>query len=102
MSRKPYGNSKTADKRVTGRALQTRNSRVKLRDQYTCQECRRLFLPDELQIDHKVTLAAGGTESDDNLQSLCEPCHEAKSLRERGCKPKIGCGIDGYPQEGAW
>ena len=103
VSRKPFGNSRTAGQRITGRALQARNDRIKLRDQYTCQcGCNRICLPSELQVDHKVSLAAGGTEDDDNLQSLYIPCHEAKSLRERGCKPVQGCGVDGYPIGGEW
>src|SRR5688500_17999301 len=97
-----WDNSRTADQRITGRALQTRNDRIKLRDRYSCQACGRLCLPKALQVDHKFMLAAGGTEDDDNLRSLCITCHEAKSLKERGCKPIVGCDASGYPRGGAW
>ena len=101
--RAPYENSRTAAKRITGRALQARNARIKLRDGYTCQcGCKRLCLPHELEVDHKLPLAAGGTEDDSNLQSLYVGCHEVKSLKERGCEPVQGCDVDGYPVGGQW
>ena len=104
MNRKAYANSKTAAQRLSGRALKMRNDRIKLRDQYTCKGCGRICRPDELQVDHITMLAAGGTESDDNLQSLCEQCHEVKSLRERGARPRQAVGLDGWPatQRGGW
>lgn len=79
--RKAFANSRTAAKRVTGRALQRRNERIKLRDGYRCQECGRVTT--QGQVDHRIPLAQGGTEDDDNLQWLCEkPCHAEKSKRE--------------------
>ncbi len=98
--RKPYSNSRTAEQRLSGRALQRRNDRIKLRDQYTCQHCKGVFVPSELQVDHIKMLASGGTESDDNLQSLCESCHEAKSLKEMGRKPRVAADADGWPVKG--
>ena len=32
--------------------------------------------------DHIVPLAEGGTESDSNIQALCDPCHEIKRIAE--------------------
>lgn len=84
---KPYANSRTAAKRITGRTLQTRNDRIKLRDGYTCQGCHLVTSARFLQVDHVKPLSQGGTEDDDNLQSLCiigpeGGCHGVKSKRE--------------------
>jgi hypothetical protein len=38
----------------------------------------------------------GGADDDSNRQNLCDDCHHAKSLRERGCI-KSGCDADGNP-----
>jgi len=32
--------------------------------------------------DHIVPLSLGGTDEDDNIQCLCDPCHKLKSARE--------------------
>jgi 5-methylcytosine-specific restriction endonuclease McrA len=41
------------------------------------------------EVDHIIELAAGGSNTIDNVQPLCKPCHKAKtsrfnSTRERG------------------
>lgn len=84
----PYANSRTAAKRVTGRALQVRNDRIKLRDKYVCQGCGLITSARFLQVDHRIPLSQGGTEDDDNLQSLCiigedGGCHGLKNIKER-------------------
>jgi 5-methylcytosine-specific restriction endonuclease McrA len=38
-----------------------------------------------------------------NLQALCRPCHDQKSALERGCKPRVWIGVDGWPiDEPTW
>ncbi|ELV2160624.1 HNH endonuclease [Escherichia coli] len=34
-------------------------------------------------VDHIIPKAHGGSDADSNLQSLCWPCHKAKTARER-------------------
>lgn len=84
-------------KRLTGRHLQRRNARIKLRDLYTCQECGRVT--DELEIDHIVPLSRQGTDDDSNVRSLCTDCHRRKSESERTGKPAVirGCDVHGFP-----
>lgn len=37
------------------------------------------------EVDHKVTIAAGGARLEDsNLQSLCKSCHSRKTALEGG------------------
>ena len=46
-----------------------------------CCACGKKGVP--FQIDHIVPLAAGGDNSNDNLQLLCKPCHYEKTKIER-------------------
>jgi 5-methylcytosine-specific restriction protein A len=82
--RKPWEKSALSPKRMSGRKLQTRNFRIKLRDRFTCQcGCGRIGTERELEIDHRVPLYDGGTEDDSNLQTMLIECHERKSQAER-------------------
>jgi 5-methylcytosine-specific restriction protein A len=68
-------------RRPRGRALvELREEQLSLEPH--CRDCRqqgRERLADE--VDHITPLADGGTNSQDNLRSLCRPCH---ALRTRG------------------
>lgn len=77
---KPWAKGADAPVRLRGRALQARNERVKLRDKYRCQHCG--IVTTELEVDHIVPLSLGGLDTDDACQSLCVPCHSAKTKRE--------------------
>lgn len=55
--------------------------KVLARDNYTCCKCNRHvnelhLLGLQLQVDHIIRLADGGTNALINLQSLCSRCHE--------------------------
>lgn len=53
------------------------------RDQHLCQPCKAQGRYSEAtQVDHIVPQAEGGTDDRVNLQSICTPCHEAKTLEE--------------------
>jgi 5-methylcytosine-specific restriction protein A len=53
------------------------------RDRYLCQACLKdNRYTEATHVDHITPKAKGGTDDDDNLQSLCRPCHEAKTTRE--------------------
>jgi 5-methylcytosine-specific restriction protein A len=49
------------------------------RDDGICQRCGTQGATD---VDHIVPRAEGGTDSEENLQLLCKPCHASKSGRE--------------------
>lgn len=50
------------------------------RDMWTCCACHQVTT--ELELDHIINVAIGGTDDDTNLQSLCVPCHKKKTLLE--------------------
>jgi 5-methylcytosine-specific restriction enzyme A len=58
--------------------------RIYERDDYTCQgPCGRRLPPEhpghlELTLDHRVPISKGGRNNDDNLQTMCRDCNEAK------------------------
>ena len=48
-----------------------------------CGTCRREYPAAQLEVDHRVPLALGGTDYDGNVQALCTAHHRAKSAEER-------------------
>lgn len=48
------------------------------RDGFTCQWCGQ---DDDLEIDHIIPLARGGTNDPHNLQVLCRPCNRRKGAK---------------------
>lgn len=49
-----------------------------------CRSCsRRGTVAVAQEVDHVIPKCQGGTDDADNLQSLCKPCHWAKSHGER-------------------
>jgi len=45
------------------------------RDKYTCQKCKTNKSGQHFHVHHIVFKSKGGTDSPDNLVTLCEPCH---------------------------
>jgi DNA-binding transcriptional regulator YiaG len=52
--------------------------RVMKRDGFACVKCGSSGREARLEIDHKKPVAAGGTDSEDNLQTLCQRCNRGK------------------------
>lgn len=75
-----------ATPRIRGDTWMAIRRRVLLRDRYTCQGCG--LVRSDHEIDHRVPLEQGGSNNDDNLQSLCrttdghEGCHARKTAGE--------------------
>ena len=86
--------------RLRGRPWQRIRKRILERDKYLCQHCLRegkFTMANE--IDHIVPLEHGGTNDDDQLQSLCIPHHRKKTASDRNYRPRRQIGLDGYPIE---
>ena len=63
-----------------GRPWRRKRASILIRDNYTCRVCG--LTTKDLEVDHIVNVAQGGTDDDDNLQAICIPCHKAKTARE--------------------
>lgn len=59
------------------------------RDKFTCQSCGIISVV--LEVDHIIPNSDNNDPS--NLQSLCRPCHEAKTLKEN---KRVDSYIDHY------
>jgi 5-methylcytosine-specific restriction endonuclease McrA len=76
--------------RDRGRPWMRKRARVLERDGYLCQNCAKLGLVVRaVEVDHIEPLHRGGSDAEDNLQSLCKACHRSKSDLERleRCNP---------------
>lgn len=51
------------------------------RSRGACELCGRSVT--RLEVDHIIPLRDGGTNTRANLQVLCQPCHQAKTRRDR-------------------
>lgn len=61
--------------------------KVFIRDNFRCSFCGKSPATDigtKLHIDHKIPFSKGGTNSFENLQTLCEQCNLGKSNTELG------------------
>lgn len=71
-----------APKRITGRRLQALRAALFAR-QPLCELCElKGLVVLATQRDHRIPLAEGGTEDEDNEQALCKPCNQEKGLAE--------------------
>jgi 5-methylcytosine-specific restriction protein A len=66
--------------------------RAKLERDPLCAECLRAGrgAVEAAEVDHIVPLARGGGHGEANLQSLCKPCHSAKTARETVSRRREG------------
>lgn len=83
-ARKPWAPQPAyVDKRKRGRAGQRDRAQV-LAEEPLCRACLadgKTVASDV--VDHIRPLSEGGSDERANKQGLCEPCHDAKSARER-------------------
>ncbi|NCP10369.1 MAG: HNH endonuclease [Sphingomonadales bacterium] len=71
------------DRRKRGRAGQRDRAQV-IAEEPFCRLClkRGKHVRTDV-VDHIVPLAWGGSDTRENKQGLCDPCHDAKSAAER-------------------
>ena len=63
----------------------SRRFEILKRDGYKCQLCGRSQSDGvTLHVDHRIPLAKGGANEDENLWTLCEDCNLGKSDRDLG------------------
>lgn len=56
----------------------------------TCHRCQRWHPAQMIEIDHIVSLADGGHDTDTNVQPLCVPHHRAKTAAENQARAARG------------
>ena len=68
------------------------------RDKHLCQPCRaKGRVTPATEVDHVLRKRDGGTDDMTNLQSICSPCHTAKTAAENGGRPKPAITAEGWP-----
>ena len=77
-------------------------SQALARDMHLCQPClAQGRATPATAVDHITPKAKGGTDEPDNLQAICQACHDAKTGREtaeaQGRRVKARIGLDGWP-----
>jgi 5-methylcytosine-specific restriction protein A len=81
--RTPSNKGKTTTQRGYGWKWQQLREQILKRDSYLCKYCLedgRVTVGKE--VDHKLPKSQGGTDSPDNLQTLCTIHHKAKTANE--------------------
>ena len=84
--RKPWASNegKTSTQRGYGAAWRKVRATALKRDKHLCQVCLKQGRYIEgREVDHIINKAQGGTDNLTNLQTICTPCHKAKTTEER-------------------
>lgn len=98
---RPSWTKRTDHRKLTGRPWRRLREQVMNRDGWLCQACKRKGrLTEATEVDHILCLAKQGDDSLKNLEAICGPCHEAKTLADSGIKLKQPVGVDGWPVKG--
>ncbi len=87
-----------------GRLWEKLRAAALARDLHLCQPCKRAGrVTPATEVDHITPKAQGGTDTLENTQAICGPCHRAKTAREaaeaqgRTVRKRRRIGLDGYP-----
>ena len=74
------GFTETSELRRKGRYIPFKTKfRVVRRDNYTCQHCGKHLRDDEVEFDHVIPLARGGSSEEHNIRLTCFDCNRDKS-----------------------
>lgn len=76
--------NRAGERRRNSRQRRARKEQILRRDGGACLRCGST---DNLTIDHIHPLAKGGHDGDDNLQTLCFACNQAKGDRSVSYQP---------------
>ena len=92
------GHRGTTTQRGYGWRWQKLRLQILKRDGYLCTNCLERGRPTPAtDVDHIKPKVKGGTDEPGNLTSLCKPCHDGKSARDKGHRLKPAIGRDGWP-----
>ena len=95
MWKRTNANRPSSAKLGYGRRWQ-RLRKMQLAREPLCRECDGIAT----QVDHIVPKSEGGTDDQENLQSLCHSCHSRKTAREMRRGPAGGRGVENLPRQG--
>ena len=74
--------TETSEARRRGRYIPfSVKMRVVRRDNHTCQECAKHLRDDEVEFDHIIPIAKGGSTEEHNLRLTCFDCNRGKSAK---------------------
>lgn len=72
--------TETSTERRRGRYIPfATKMRVVRRDNHTCQHCGKHLKDDEVEFDHKIPIAKGGSSEEHNIRLTCFNCNRDKS-----------------------
>ena len=78
-----WATSKRAEKALSGRPWRRLRDRILKRDGYLCQYCLQNGRPESAtEVDHRLAVAFGGDDSENNLVATCAKCHAEKTQAE--------------------
>ena len=84
--------------RLRGYTWQKIRERVFSRDCGLCVPCQlKGKITPATEVDHIQPIHKGGTDSLDNLQSICDECHKDKTADDKGYTRRPEIGLDGWP-----
>lgn len=87
----------SSGKRWVGEKAQRWRARI-LTAHPLCVHCKaKGLITKSEEADHIIPLEDGGTYDESNGQGLCKPCHKIKTAKDRGYKPRVEIGLDGWP-----
>lgn len=98
MSGGDWGKGKTRHQRGYGWAWEKLRKVILARDNYLCQACLEQDgrATPATHCDHIVSKAKGGTDDPSNLRALCAPCHQRKTIEERGHRVRQAITTEGW------
>lgn len=100
MSWDRHQQGRTVTQRGYGHDWRKKRAQVKARAKGLCeQHLKRGFYVLGTECDHITPKAKGGTDDLGNLQWLCTDCHRAKTIRDEGGAPQLGCDANGSPRD---
>ena len=72
--------TETSEERRRGRYISFKTKiRVVRRDNYTCQGCSKHLQDNEVEFDHIIPIAKGGSSEEHNIRLTCYDCNREKS-----------------------